>query len=96
MKFLSAIKLILTLHCDQSTRLVSEGLDRHLTFAERWAIRLHRIGCWSCRRFAHQLRFIRQAAQASGHAPPAASHQLPAETRARILEAIRRHGEENV
>lgn len=58
-KFLSAAKLILTLRCEQSTRLVSDSLDRELSFAERWAVRLHYVGCWSCRRFGKQMRQLR-------------------------------------
>ena len=57
--FLSAAKLILTLKCEQSTRIVSDSLDRELTSVERWAVRLHYIACSSCRRFGKQLRELR-------------------------------------
>lgn len=60
---LSALKLILTLKCEQSTRLVSDSLDRELSLVERWAVRLHYIGCWSCRRFGKQIRLIQKALQ---------------------------------
>lgn len=59
--WISAAKLILTLKCEQSTRLVSDSLDRELSTVERWAIRLHYIGCWSCRRFGKQIRLMRKA-----------------------------------
>ena len=59
MKILSAIKLILTLKCEQSTHLVSDSLDRDLSFSERWAVRLHYVACWSCRRFGKQIRQLR-------------------------------------
>ncbi len=93
MKFLAALRLILTLRCEQSTRIVSDSLDMQLSFAERWAVRLHAIGCWSCRRFRRQLLLIRDAARARGE-----SHDLekwPVEglsddARLRILKAIRR------
>lgn len=62
-KFLAAAKLILTLKCEQSTHLVSNSLDRELSAAERWAVRLHYIGCWSCRRFGKQMRQLRNALQ---------------------------------
>ncbi len=60
MKLFSAMKLILTLRCEQSTQIVSDSLDRDLSFAERWAVRLHYIGCWSCRRFGRQIRQLRE------------------------------------
>ena len=93
MKILSAIKLILTLHCDESSRLVSQSLDRDLSFSERWAVRLHRVGCWSCRRLARQLKFIRQAARTAGKPEIFGSHQLSEATRSRILERIREQGD---
>lgn len=59
-KFLAAAKLILTLKCEQSTQIISDSLDRELTAVERWAVRLHYIACWSCRRFGMQMRQLRQ------------------------------------
>ncbi len=53
---------ILTLDCRESSRLVSESLDRPLRRAERVALFLHGIGCWSCRRLKRQLAFLRSAA----------------------------------
>lgn len=83
----ASIKLILTLHCDESTRIISEGLDRRLTFAERWAVRLHYLSCWSCRRFRRQLNLLRAAARAEG-APNEASPSLSPEARRRILDVL--------
>lgn len=62
-KLFSAVKLMLTLKCEQSTHLVSDSLDRELSFAERWAVRLHYIGCWSCRRFGKQIQQLRKSLQ---------------------------------
>lgn len=61
--FLAAMKLILTLKCEQSTQLVSDSYDRELSWVERWAVRLHYIACWSCRRFGKQLRQLRTTFQ---------------------------------
>ena len=61
MQLFRAIRLILTLRCEQSTQLVSASLENELTFAERWAVRLHAISCWSCRRFRRQILFLREA-----------------------------------
>jgi hypothetical protein len=92
MNILRAIKLIFTLHCEESSRLVSESLDRQLSFSERLAVRLHRIGCWSCRRLAQQLKFIREAARSAGKPELFGSQTLSDEARLRIVEAIREHG----
>jgi hypothetical protein len=93
MKLFSAIKLIFTLHCDESSRLVSAALDHKLSFSERTAVRLHRLGCWSCRRLARQLKFIRQAAQTAGKPEVFGSQQLSEATRLKILMAIREQGD---
>ena len=58
-RMLSAIRLILTLRCEQSTQIVSDSLDRDLSAVERWAVRLHYISCWSCRRFGRKLYQLR-------------------------------------
>ena len=89
MKFFNAIKLILTLHCDESSRLVSESLDRQLSLSERWAVRLHRIGCWSCRRLAKQLRFIKSCAHEAGKPVVFGAEQLSGPARERIRKALR-------
>ena len=86
---LSAAKLMLSLKCDQSTRIVSESLDRELMFVEKWAVRLHYISCWSCRRFGKQIRAIREAVRQ--HPERATEHQrLSPEAIRRIEEAIQR------
>jgi hypothetical protein len=49
------------LTCKESTRLVSQGLDRELAFGERVALRLHLAICLGCRRAGAQMRFLRKA-----------------------------------
>ena len=82
-----AVHLILTLHCEESTRLMSDALDRRLSFAERWALRLHFISCWSCRRFKKHLQAIRTAAARLAERTEAAP--LSSEARRRIEETLR-------
>ena len=93
MRFISALRLILTLHCEQSTELVSRSLDQQLAFAERWAVRLHFLSCWSCRRFRKQLLVIQHAAAQRGEIPTDdaadTTTQLSAEAQQRIIAAIR-------
>jgi hypothetical protein len=47
--------------CRESTRLVSQGLDRELAFGERVALRMHLVICLGCRRAGRQMRVLRQA-----------------------------------
>jgi hypothetical protein len=47
--------------CKESTRLVSQGLDRELAFGERVALRVHFAICLGCRRAGAQMRFLRKA-----------------------------------
>ena len=49
------------LSCKETTRLVSQGLDRDLAFGERVALRVHFAYCLGCRRAGRQMKFLRQA-----------------------------------
>ena len=49
------------LTCKETTRLVSQGLDRELAFGERVALRLHLAICVGCRRAGSQMRYLRRA-----------------------------------
>jgi hypothetical protein len=49
------------LSCKDTTRLVSQGLDRELAFGERVALRLHLAICLGCRRAGSQMRALRKA-----------------------------------
>jgi predicted anti-sigma-YlaC factor YlaD len=88
----STIKMLLALRCDESTRLVSESLDRDLPAVERWAVRLHAISCRSCRPFRKQVQFLRRALTMQSEIdPPAAvapDQTLSDDARSRIAKAI--------
>lgn len=87
----STVKRVLTLCCDESTRLVSESLDRELPFGERLAVRLHALSCRSCRRCKKQFVFLRQALVRRMREAERAVSALPAlsgEARARIKHAL--------
>lgn len=67
----------LNITCRELTRLVLEGEDRRLSFAERLRVRCHLFICAACPRFVRQVRFMRGAvgrwkryAEADGEAPP--------------------------
>ena len=49
------------LTCRETTRLVSQGLDRDLAFGARVALRLHLALCIGCRRTRRQMAFLRRA-----------------------------------
>jgi hypothetical protein len=90
--------LILTLHCHESEHLISRALDERLPTVERWALRLHFLSCWSCRRVRDQLALIHQAAQRRGQLaemPPAAKAEvtLSEPVRQRISQLLRGEAE---
>jgi predicted anti-sigma-YlaC factor YlaD len=49
-------------NCRDITALVSQGLDKELSFRERLAIGIHVMMCSRCRNFQTQSQFIRKAA----------------------------------
>ena len=49
------------LSCKQVTRLVSQGLDRHMSFSERVRLRVHLAICDGCTNFSKQVAFLREA-----------------------------------
>lgn len=90
-KYGSTLIRILTLTCDDSTRLVSESLDRRLPLGERLAVRLHALCCRSCRRAGRQLRFLHEAMTRRAeqeNAGKTADLALSNETRARITAML--------
>jgi hypothetical protein len=51
------------LTCKEVTRLISQGLDRELSFGERTALRVHFVICRGCRNVNRHLAFLRRAMQ---------------------------------
>ncbi|MGO4381146.1 zf-HC2 domain-containing protein [Pseudoduganella sp. RAF53_2] len=47
--------------CREVHRLVSEGMDRDLSFVERTRMRLHLMVCDACTRFNGQMDVLRKA-----------------------------------
>lgn len=54
------------LDCRQSSKLVSDAMDRRLTGRERIALRLHLLMCRYCRTFARQLGYLRELVSQAG------------------------------
>jgi hypothetical protein len=47
--------------CREAHRLVSEGMDRELSFVERSRLRVHLMVCDVCTRFNGQMSLLRSA-----------------------------------
>ena len=52
--------------CREVHRLVSEGMDRDLSFIERTRMRLHFLVCAVCPRFMAQMELLRRAMRKMG------------------------------
>jgi hypothetical protein len=92
MSLFRSIKIILTLTCDEATRLLSDSSDRRLTFSERLAVRLHALICRQCRRFRRQLRFLadvfRRRREDLSEPKTPSETRLPDTARGRIQQAL--------
>ena len=93
MSSLNGLRMILSLSCRESSRLLSDGLDRTLSRTERIALRIHLVLCRRCHKFQGNLRFFRGLLHrmtercVSGEDADA---QLTPEERSRIAENVRR------
>ena len=58
--WLSRLRLILSINCEQVAMLTSAARDRRLHWHEWLAMRGHQLGCWSCRQFEKHLRILSQ------------------------------------
>ncbi len=61
MSMYATIKFVLTLTCEESSRLLSASIDRELSPSERTAIGFHAFVCRFCRRYRRQIKFLRDA-----------------------------------
>ena len=80
--------------CRDTSRLVSESMDRRLPFFKRLLVRVHLLKCKYCRRFEQQLRHIRTLSRHLGENPEPLddpSIALTDEARERIRESVRTH-----
>ncbi|HEY6239957.1 MAG TPA: zf-HC2 domain-containing protein [Burkholderiales bacterium] len=53
--------MLIRLSCREASRLISEGMDRRLSFTEKFALRLHVGICDACTRFTRQIELLRRA-----------------------------------
>lgn len=47
-------------NCKETSTLVTQSMDRRLTWTERLGMRIHLAVCDNCTRFAKQMRLIRE------------------------------------
>ncbi|MGH9902921.1 MAG: zf-HC2 domain-containing protein [Pyrinomonadaceae bacterium] len=82
--------------CRQLAPVMSESLERPLSFRERVTMRLHLWVCIWCVRYLEQLHVMRETLRAReaqvSNDESAADATLPAEARERIKDALRRDG----
>ncbi len=92
-KALKGILQILTLRCEEADRLMSDSLDRRLTWVERVALEGHVACCRGCRRARRQLAILRQTLRQSlENASAAGGEMLSPEARDRIRQALKDSG----
>lgn len=78
--------------CKEASELISQSLDRRLSFAERVRIRIHLLVCQACTQYGKQLSFLHIAAsrfsKGMEHGDQEASRLSP-EARHRIKKALK-------
>lgn len=77
------------LSCRQASQLLSQSLDRRLSWQERMGLRLHLMVCDVCQRFGRQLLIMRNAVRLMFSATEQDGQvRLPDEARMRITRKI--------
>lgn len=87
-----AISLIsaLTPKCTEVTRILSQGMDRHLSLKTRLQLRIHYLMCSFCKRYGKQLQYMRLVAREFPEkASEVSSAKLSDETKAGLKEKLR-------
>lgn len=80
------------LSCKEITQLISEGLDRRLSFWQQVGLRLHLMMCGTCAAYRRQVTALDKLISARfGVSGPAGSHLLSGDARRRIKAALRDH-----
>jgi len=77
------------LSCKQASQLISQSLDRRISWRERISLRLHLVVCDFCRRFSHQLKQVLLAVRVQRQQIEQDEHiHLPDDAKKRIASAI--------
>ncbi len=84
------------LNCKQASALVSQSLDRPLSWSERGQLKLHLFICNPCRRFAQQLKLLATAMHLRSEIIENDQDiKLPPEVKNRILQASNKGSMQN-
>ena len=73
-------------NCKQTSLLVTQSMDRRLTWSERLGMRIHLAMCDNCARFVKQMRLIREMLDSEDDA---VQPGLPEERRERIARKLK-------
>jgi len=77
------------LTCKQASQLISQSLDRPLSWTDRIKLRFHLFICDACTRFNQQLKQLRIAVQTlKRYIENDSAIQLPIEAKARIINNV--------
>jgi hypothetical protein len=99
MSVLRNIRMILSLSCAASSRLLSDRLDRALSRTERTALLFHLLVCHPCRQFRRNLRLMRSLVHhmtEQNLSGEQSATTLAPDERARILETVTRAESEEI
>lgn len=78
------------LSCKQASKLISQSLDRPLTWSEKIQLRLHLFMCNPCTQFKRQLNMLRTAMQwIRNGIEHDSTIKLPLDVKDRILHRIK-------
>jgi uncharacterized protein YcgI (DUF1989 family) len=80
------------LTCKEASLLVSQSIDRRLSWRERWGVRAHLFICAACRRFKRHMEFLHRAAREYAAEGLRTVHRygLSAAARDRVRQALAR------
>ena len=79
---------ILTLTCDGSSRLVSDGFERELNKAENAALRVHLFSCRGCKRMRRQFEWLHSVHRETTSSDQQAGVSLSPKARQRIEQKL--------
>ena len=85
MTIFRALRMLLALSCEESTRILSDEFDGEISRLEWWSVRLHAISCGACRRFRRQIVLMHEWLAQRGAQPA----ELSPEARERIANRLR-------
>jgi hypothetical protein len=79
---------VLSLRCEEASRLSSESLDHALSSSDRLAWKLHLLICVSCRRYRRDILALRKISNGLAGAVDRPVATLPDDARERIKRAL--------